>query len=527
MSEFTGTWPLVRLALRRDRILLPAWILVFAGMAYSSAAATIGLYSDEKALRSAAEAVNSSAALVALYGPLYDPTSIGEISLFKMTAFGAAMAAVLMIFIVIRHTRADEESGRLELMAAGRLGRNAPLAAALLVVTGASLLLAVCSAGALIGNGLDAGGSFAFGFGWGLTGLAFGAVTAICAQITTGARAARGVALISLAVAYAIRAIADVTEGTWLSWLSPIGWMQQIRAYAGDRWWVLLLPLALTAICLPVAFALRSRRDLGAGFIGDRPGPAQGGLGSVWALAWRLQRAVLFTWAIVFGLFGLLMGSLIDSASGFLNSEQAIEFLQKLGGAKALTDAFLGTELSFMGIIVAGYGISAAARLHSEETDGHLEVLLALPVQRIRWALSHIVIAAGGIVAILLTGGVALAIGAALTADDPPGFWSLIGAAIARVPAAWILAGVVVLLFGWLPRWVPLAWGVFVLALILGEFAPLWDAPQWVMDISPFVHSPRLPAPNASLGGLIPLGTAALVLFGVGLVGWRRRDTQP
>ncbi len=527
MSDFTGTGTLVRLALRRDRILLPAWILVFAGMAYSSAAATVGLYPDEAARRTAAEAVNSSTALVALYGPVYDPESLGEISLFKMTAFGAALAAVLMIFLVVRHTRGDEESGRLELMASGRLGRNAPLTAALIVVTGASLVMALLSAGALSSTGLSGQGSLAFGLGWGLTGLAFGAVAAICVQITTGARAARGIALIALAVAYAIRAIADVTEGTWLSWLSPIGWMQQVRAYAGDRWWVLLLPLALTVVCVPIAFALRSRRDLGAGFITDRPGPAHARLGTVWGLAWRLQRSVLLVWAAVFALFGLLMGSLIESSTGFLNSEQAIEFLEKLGGAKTLTDAFLGTELSFMGIIVTGFGISAAARLRSEETDGHAEVLLAQPVDRLRWALSHILIAAGGVAAILLAGGLGLAIGAALTTDNAPGFWSLVGAALARVPAAWVLTAVVVLLFGWLPRWVPLAWGVFVAALVLGEFAPLWDAPQWVMDVSPFVHSPRLPAASASMGGLIPLAAIAVVLLVVGLVGWRRRDLQP
>lgn len=527
MSAYTGTWPLIRLALRRDRILLPAWILVFAGMAYSSAAATVGLYPDETARRAAAAAVNSSTALVALYGPLYDPNSLGELSLFKMTAFGAAMAAVLMIFIVIRHTRADEETGRLELMAAGRLGRLAPLAAVMTIVAVASLLLAVLSALALISTGLSAQGSLAFGLGWGCTGLAFGAVAAICAQITTGARAARGIALITLAVAYAIRAIADVTEGTWLSWLSPIGWMQQVRAYAGDRWWVLLLPLALTALCLPVAFVLRSRRDLGTGLISDRPGPAAGRIGSVWELAWRLQRPVFIAWALTFFAFGLLMGSLIDSATGFLDSPQAIEFLQKLGGAQALVDAFLGTELSFMGIIVAGYGISAAARLHTEETDGHAEVLLSLPVDRIRWALSHVLLAAAGIAAILLCGGLGLALGSALTTDQGPGFWSLVGAALARVPAAWVMAAIVVLLFGWAPRWAPLAWAAFVGALVLGEFAPLWDAPQWLMDLSPFVHSPRLPAADASLGALIPLAGVALVLLVIGLVGWRRRDLQP
>ena len=92
-ERLAGTWPLVRLALRRDRVLLPAWILGFAGMAGFSASATVGLYPDESHRVTAAEAVNGSAALVALYGRIYDPNSIGQLSLFKLTAFGAALAA--------------------------------------------------------------------------------------------------------------------------------------------------------------------------------------------------------------------------------------------------------------------------------------------------------------------------------------------------------------------------------------------------------------------------------------------------
>jgi hypothetical protein len=71
--------------------------------------------------------------------------------------------------------------------------------------------------------------------------------------------------------------VADVAEGGgWLSWPSQIGWMQQVRAYAGDRWWVLLMPMAMAAVSVPVAMWLRGRRDLRAGLLQDRPGPAHG-----------------------------------------------------------------------------------------------------------------------------------------------------------------------------------------------------------------------------------------------------------
>ncbi len=524
---FAGTGALSRLALRRDRVMLPAWVAGFAAMAGFSASATVGLYPNEAQRVAAAEAVNSAAALVALYGPVHDPSSLGELSLFKLTAFGAALTAELMVFVVIRHTRAEEESGRLELVAAGRLGRLAPLAAALIVAFGASLLLAVLSALALIAAGLAVPGSFAFGLGWGFTGMAFAAVAGVCAQITTGARAARGIALLSIALAYAVRALGDISEGSWLSWLSPIGWMQQVRAYAGDRWWVLLLPLALAAVCVPGAFWLRMRRDLGAGLIGERPGPATGRLGDVFALAWRLQRGVLIAWSLAFAFFGFLLGSISDSVTGFLDSPQAQEFLMKLGGTEALADAFLATELSFSGIIVAAYGISAVGRLHAEEAEGHVEVLLATPTARIRWAMSHLIIALAGVAVILLVAGLAMSVGNAIALGDTGRAGGLLLAAMARVPAAWVMTGIVVLLFGWLPRWVPLAWGILVVALVIGEFGALWGLPQWVMDVSPFVHSPHLPGSSASSGGVLPLTVVAVVLVGAGLLGWRRRDLHP
>ena len=499
-ERLAGTWPLVRLALRRDRVLLPAWILGFAGMAGFSASATVGLYPDESQRVTAAEAVNGSAALVALYGRIYDPNSIGQLSLFKLTAFGAALAAVLMVFVVIRHTRADEESGRLELMAAGRVGRLSPLAAALFVAFAASLALAVLSALALI------------------------AVAGVCAQVTTGARSARGIALLLIALAYAVRAVGDLSEGSWLSWLSPIGWMQQVRAYAGDRWWVLLLPLALAAICVPLAVVLRERRDVDAGLIGDRPGPARGSIHGVFGLAWRLQRGALLAWCLGFAAFGLLLGSISDTVTGLLDSPQIQEFLKELGGTRALADAFLATELSFAGIIVAAYGISAASRLHTEEAEGHAEVLLSTPTPRVRWSLSHTLVALLGVTVILLVGGLAIGVGNALAMGEGSAVGQLLWAALVRVPAAWVLTGMVLLVFGWLPRWVPLVWAVFVAALVLGEFGPLWDLPQWLMDVSPFVHSPRLPAPDSSNGGLLPLVALSALLIAVGLVGWRRRD---
>src|SRR4051812_15044014 len=169
-ADLAGTWTVARLVLRRDRILLPVWLLVLAGVAAGSAAATVGIYPSAAARREAAEAVNAAPALVALYGRIYDPSNLGGIAMLKMTAFGAVLVAVLMLLTVVRHTRGDEEEGRTELLRAGVVGRRAPLAAALILTLGASVLLGVVTALGLVAAGLDPGGAWAFGLSWACVG---------------------------------------------------------------------------------------------------------------------------------------------------------------------------------------------------------------------------------------------------------------------------------------------------------------------------------------------------------------------
>ena len=65
-------------------------------------------------------------------------------------------------------------------------------------------------------------------------------VAALTAQLTDSSRAANAMALGFLGATYLVRAIGDAGP-SWLSWLSPVGWGQQVKPYAGDRWWVAVL----------------------------------------------------------------------------------------------------------------------------------------------------------------------------------------------------------------------------------------------------------------------------------------------
>lgn len=526
---FVGTGALLRLALRRDRVVATTWILIFVLMAAGSAGAVAGLYPDDAARVSAAAGINNTPAMVALYGRVYDPTSLGAVGLIKLVAFGAAFVALVCMFTVVRHTRSEEEAGRLELIGATVVGRYAALSAALLLSVGASLVLGVLTAVGLAGAGLPATGAFAFGLSWAFVGIAFAAVGAVAAQVTSSARTAMGLGATVLAVAYLLRAVGDATgeeSETWLSWVSPIGWGQQVRPFAGNQWWVLLYLAVFAVLVSAGAYALVSRRDHGAGLLADRPGPANAaaGLRTPLTLAFRLQRGGLTGWLTATALGSLVLGSMASQVGNMLESPEAREFIAKLGGQSALTDAFLSAEMSILGVVVSAYGISAALRLRSEESTGRAEPLLATHVSRPRYVASHLTVALVGTTALMLTVGVFAGLAHGLAADDLSQLGRLIGAAVAQLPAVWVLTGFAVAVFGVAPRLVMAGWAALVLFVLLGQLGPVLKAPEWLMDVSPFSHTPKLPGGAVEATPLVVLTLIAAALIAVGLTAFRRRD---
>jgi ABC-2 type transport system permease protein len=526
VNGLLGTGPLVRLAIRRDRVLLPSWIAVFVLTAASSASATLGLFPTVESRVQAAAANNSTTALVALYGRVYDPTSLGSVGMVKMGGLGAVLVAVLAMILVVRHTRAEEESGRLELVGATAVGRSAPLAAAMTVAAGANLLLGLLTAAGLVQSGLPAAGSLAFGLSWAGVGIAFAAIAAVTAQLAGTARGATSAAAAVLGAVYLLRAIGDTAgEGgpRWLSWLSPIGWSQQFRPYAGNRWWVLLVTLAFAAALTAAAFALAARRDLGASLLPDRAA-APPGLRSPLALAWRLNRGALLGWAAAFLLAGVVFGSIASSVGDLLDSPQARDFITKLGGEKGLTDAYLAAELAIVGVLAAAFGVQAAMRLRAEETGLRAEPVLATAVTRTSWLASHLTVALAGTAVLMTAAGVGAGLTHALQSRHFGEFGRVLGAALVQLPAAWLVTAIVVAAFGLVPRATAVGWVALVAFLLLGEFGPLLGLNQVLIDLSPFAHVPRLPgAPLTVLPLVILLAVAAgLVLLGV--AGFRRRD---
>lgn len=525
-----GTGELIRLALRRDRIMLPAWVYILAVTAIGSAYSYKGLYKTAAQRDHFAAVTNHATGTLALYGRVYD-ASVGGLTAWKPGVGGAAMVALMSIFLVVRHTRAEEEEGRLELVGAGVVGRRAPLTAALVVAFGADLLIALLVAIGMVALGLPVAGSVAFGLSWAAAGMVFAGIALVAAQLSESARTARQIAVAVLLVSYLLRSVADAAGPggpRWMSWLSPLGWSQQVRPFAADRWWVLGVTVAVTVLVTIGGYRLHADRDLGAGLIQPRPGPAEAplSLNNSFALAWRLQRGPLLVWAVGFTVFGVVAGSLATSVGSLVGGNTGLsDAITRMGGRHGLDDAYLAAVMGIFGLVASIYAIQAVLRLRSEETSQRAEPLLATAVSRVRWAISHLVFALLGTTVVLALAGLGagIAYGAA-THDLGTELPRLFGASLVQLPATLVLAGIVVVLFGFVPKASLAGWGVLAVCVLLGQFGPLLRLSQGVLDISPFTHIPKIPGAAVSPAPLIWLVVIAAVLTMAGLAAFRRRD---
>ncbi|MEV6423472.1 ABC transporter permease [Streptomyces sp. NPDC051662] len=519
--QLAGTGTLLRLALRRDRIIVPVWVLVLGASFLSVTQSVSTLYDTDAKRADLIQSMSANGSLRALYGPVFSD-SVGGLTSWRMIAFGAALAAVMSLVIVVRHTREEEETGRQEMLSAAMVGRRAPLTAALLtaLIANAALVLAVTAG--LVGNGEAATGALALGLATGGVGMLFACTAAIAAQVTENARLAKGMTAAVIGAAFVLKAAGDASTddgSSVLTWLSPIGWAENVRAYADERWWVLLVLLAAIAVQAVLAYTLAGRRDLGMSFLPARPGPATGAIDTAGGLAWRLQRGSVFGWGIGFLLSGIMFGGITDGAADLVGDNEGTQrIIQRMGGQQGLTDAFLAAMVGMLGMVAALYVVASVLRLYAEETGRRAEPVLAGAVGRLRWAAGHLAIAFGGAVLIMVLGGLGLFLG---YGDDLPG---ILGAALVQLPAIWVLGALAVLLYGVFPKAAVAAWGVAGLALALGWIGPVLELPQSVMNLSPFGHLPKLPGEEMAWTPAVVLTALAVALVAAGLAGLRRRD---
>jgi ABC-2 type transport system permease protein len=526
-KAYAGTGALIRLILRRDWLLLLMCVVLPALIAVVTAAGFNQLFPTAASLQAFASGVASSPAESAPLGPIYAPT-LGGITAWRWSGFNALLVGLGSMLFVIRHTRTEEEAGRLELLDSSVVGRQAVLSASLVVTLGANVVIAALVAGGLIAYGLPVAGSVALGLSVAAVGWTFAAIAGVTAQLTESAGAAKGIAAAILALCYLLFVVGGISAYNGLAWLSPIGLMRLIQPFAGERWWIFALFIGPVIVFTVAAFALSTRRDMGAGVLRPRPGPASASpsLRSPLALAWRLHRSTLLAWAAGFVLYGAVLGGVAKTAANqFTASPQLAQLLAKLGGSAGLSDSFLTFAMSIICEIAVIYAIMAILQMQAEETKARLDPVLATSVSRLRWTTSYVLLAALGTAVVLaafgMSAGLAYGLSTGNVGYELP---RVLAATLAYLPAIWVLAGIAVALYGLIPRFTFLSWGALLGVILIELFGTILKVNQSILNISPFTHVPQVLVGEVSFMPLIWLSVVAFILIVTGLIGFQRRS---
>jgi ABC-2 type transport system permease protein len=522
----TGSATLLRAFMRRDRWLYLWWGLGATLLYYSQAVSVKGLYTTQAEFDQAATSMAGNSAFVAMAGPARALNTIGGQVMWQASAFGAIVAGLMSMFLVGRHTRAEEESGRDELVRAAAVSRHASLTAALADALLANVVLGALVAVSLVTFPLAAADSIAVGVGLTLCGWVFTATALVAAQLTSSTRSMYGVAGSVIAASYALRAIGDVGNPA-LSWLSPIGWYQAMHPYSGLRWWPALLLLALAAAATAAAYVLFGVRDFGSGLWAARPGPdrADAVLSSPLGLAWRLQRGSVIGWTAGMALLGLAYGSIGNDVGTLIGDSTASQDVFVQGGG-SLVDGFYAVAIVMIALVGAGFTVSSALRPRTEEDEGRVEALLVTGLTRRRWLTAQIAVTVAGTVAVLVGGGLGLGLGYALATGDGSRIGPFLLDTVGYAAPALVLAGIARLLYGVVPRWASLAWLGLGLGVVILFFGPLLHLPVWLQQLSPYHHLALVPAEPFSWAPFLVLLLVAAALSAAGEAAFGRRDLR-
>jgi ABC-2 type transport system permease protein len=518
----TGLRRLLGIQWRTRRRAAAVWVVALVGSLAVTAVAVANLYDTPEKIQSYADAVASNA-LVAINGRVEGINTLGGVIQDEFGFLASFLMPLVGTVLVAAVTRREEETGRLEQLLAGRIDRRSPALAALLHVLGVVVVTVVGFVVTLVAVGVPAGGAVLYALSLGLLTLVFAALAALLAQVMLHSRGVLAGAMFVLAVSYVLRGVGDV-KGWWITWLSPLGWVEKAAPFAGQRWWVLGIPLVVTVALAAAAMALADRRDLGSALWRLGPGPerATGSLLHSVGFARHVHRMSVVGWLLGSLLLAGVMGTLAQEVIDAVLGNPSLSSFMDLGDGGAV-DAFLALVEVYLALVACGYVVQALGSLRREEAEGRLEPLLAGTTSRRRWLASHVLVVVGGLVGITVLSAVVFALTTAWSTGDSGYIGTLLGAGLAYLPAVLVLGGLAVALFGLLPRMYPVAWAAFGGTAFVAFLGKGLQLPQWILDLAPTTHVGNPPAGDVDTSALVVLGLVAAVLVVIGFLGFRRR----
>lgn len=524
---FENNMLLCRLIFRRDRLRALIWLIGVLALAVGYASAVPNMYPSPLERLVMAETMKNPA-MVAMVGPVYDGGgyTIGALYSNYMVLWTAMILSIMNIFFVVRHTRQDEERGRIEVIRSLPTGRLSNLSAVLTTAViqnlAFALTIGLCLA-ALGIESMDFAGSMLFGAAMGTVGLLFAAVTAIFCQLCASPRTAQSLSFAFLIIAYMVRAMGDM-QSELLACLSPLGLILRTKIYVDNIWWPVAATLAASAIAATLAFWLCGIRDMGEGIVPARPGKRDAApyLKDAGGLAWRLLRIPFIVWAFVMLMIGAAYGSIMGDIESFISTNELFKMLFPDGDPVRFI-SFLMVIMAILGTIPI---LQFILKAQSQERRGYAENVLARSVSRYSQLWGYYLIALIASAFIPFMSAVGFWAGSNPVMQNPIPFATFFQASMVYIPAIWFMLGVAMLLIAYLPGLASFVWAYLGYAFFILYIGSAMKMPEWMERLSPFAYIPRLPHDDFSAAGVIGLTALAAAMSALGFLGYRNRDMK-
>ena len=521
---------LSRFIFRQDRQRISIWIMALTFFTLIVPISFGGLYGSQQEREAMAQTM-ANPAMTAMIGPAnLSNYTLGIMTAHQMLLMTATVVALMSILFVTRHTRANEEDGRLEMIRALPTGRLSYLNASLLVVSVTCMALALISGFGLFMLGIESmnlEGSLLYGTALGATGLFFAGVTAVFAQLSDSSRGTIGYSIGALLIAYLYRAITDVSNET-LSWISPLAWVTKAEVYDHNNWWPVVLMIVTSFVLYIIANYLHAIRDVDQGFLPPKPGRKYASifLQNPIGLALRLQRVGMISWAIGMYVLGASYGSVLGDLETFFSDNEAMKQLLPPVEGVSLIEQFIPMLMIVISLLATIPPVMSMNKLRSEEKKERIVHLLAKNVSRTKLIGSYFIISIVNGFIMLSFAALGLWSVGNIVVEGGLSFGIIVGAAISYYPAMLVMISLAVLLIGIYPRFTSFIWLYVFYSFIVLYLGGLFQFSDWVGNISPYGHVPQTPIEDFSLLPLILLSIVAMMLTVIGVIGFNKRDIE-
>lgn len=524
-NNFAQFGKYLRFICRRERIISPVWIIILVALSVMFAALYPALLPSQAEITNMA-VMMSAPSMTAMMGNVYGFDNLTQASVMtqECLVWFLIAIAIMNIYLVNRHTRVDEELGRLEMFRALPVGRQSGNLSTIIFALAANALIAILSALGLMAlniGGTDASGAFAYGFAIGAVGFLFAGITLLLAQIFSTSHGVTGLSMALLGVFYIMRALGDVRDNA-LSYISPLGLALKVEAFYADKAYPIIIIIAEGIVLCAAALIIGAIRDHGAGVVPARKGRAHASvfLRTPFGLAWRILKGTVIGWGVTMLLLGASYGSVCQQLNDLIANNEIMKQIIGADAGSVLLDNYVAMIFVIMSMVCAVPVVLSALKIRSEEKRGRLEQIFAKPVQKVKFYLNFILIGVfeSIIMEVCLSIGMGAASGGRLNIPD------LLKAGLTYLPAIWAFASIAVFLTGLLPKLSGLVWAMFGYTFIILYFGRLMDVPEWAMRITPFGNIPQLPLQEFTIVPLIVLSIIAVLLCAIGVTAFLRRD---